>query len=49
MKLNRTLGEKINRGFVIIVVVLGSIIAIRVAVAVSKENWKPPYEYNGDQ
>ena len=34
----QTLGDKINRGFVLIVIVLGTIMAIRFAVAVVKHD-----------
>ena len=38
MKPKRKLGDKINRGFVLVVLVLGSIMAIRFAVAVTKHD-----------
>ena len=38
MKSNRKLGDKINRGFVLIVLILGSIMIIRFAVAVVKHD-----------
>ena len=46
MEFNKKLGDKINRGFMLVVIILGTIIAVRFAIAVSKQNWKPPYEYN---
>ena len=45
MQLNKKLGDKINRGFMLVVFILGAIIAVRFVIAVSKQNWKPPYEY----
>jgi hypothetical protein len=45
----RTLGDRINRGFVLIVIVLGGIMAIRFAIAVTKYDverieWRPEEE-----
>ena len=49
MQFDRKLGDKINRGFMLVVFILGAIIAIRFVIAVSKNEWRPPYEYNGNQ
>jgi len=38
MQFDRKLGDKINRGFMLIVFILGAIIAIRFAIAVTKHN-----------
>jgi len=38
MQFDRKLGDKINRGFMLIVFILGAIIAIRFAIAVTKHD-----------
>jgi hypothetical protein len=55
MKPRRTLGESINRGFAATIIILGTIMAIRFAVAVVRHDvehieWRPEHEgdHEGD-
>ena len=46
MKLNHKIGDKINRGFTLIVIILGSIMIIRFVVAVATTDHD--FEYDSD-
>lgn len=45
MKKQRKLGDKINRGFAGIIIILGMIFILRAAIGIAKHEWQPPYAY----